>query len=216
MAIYPFSRWEINRESLLFIFSAVEDEIRNTLPSVKSLGSCDESTVLLAVQLVDRKTVVENSSDSFSPESSSPARPAEIHSSPSTENGFEGDRPPLDNRESVHESDYELDHDLDAQQLDLAERNLALKERKIQLRAQIADLEAYEKTIFSSRTSRRIQHITQGIIGVVMLGTGIAFTATDHMIGPYFIGVGAAASFSLKDTVQLGRPASLDQHDESV
>lgn len=203
---------------MLFILSAVEDEIRNTLPCVKFLDSYRESTVLLPVQLFDRKTVVENSSDPLPPESSSPNQRIEVHPSPSAEGRFEGDRPSSDNREPVvHESAYELDHaDLDNQQLDLAERNLALKERNIQLRAQIADLEAYEKTIFFSRTSRRIQQIAQGIIGVVMLGTGIAFTATDHMIGPYFIGVGAAASFSLKDTVQLSRPTSLDQHDESV
>ncbi|HHP7244049.1 MAG TPA: hypothetical protein ACFE0H_05105, partial [Elainellaceae cyanobacterium] len=155
--------------------------------------------------------MVENLSDSLPPESSSPNQPVEAHPSPSVENGVDGDRPLSDDLESVHESAYGLAHaNLDDQQLDLAERNLALKERQLRLQAQTAELEAYEKDILFSRTSRRIQHITQGIIGVAMLGTGIAFTAIDHMIGPYFIGVGAAASFSLKDVVQLRRPPSLD------
>ncbi|MGJ3249096.1 MAG: hypothetical protein ACFE0I_23865 [Elainellaceae cyanobacterium] len=157
--------------------------------------------------------MVEHPSDSLSPKLSSPAQPLEVHPSPSVENGSEGDREPV-----VHESADEWAHtDLDDQQLDIAERNLALKERQIRLQARIVELHAYEKDILFSRMSRRIQHITQGIVGVAMLGTGIAFTAIDHMIGPYFIGVGAAtASFSLKDIVQVNRPPSLDRQDESV
>jgi hypothetical protein len=128
--------------------------------------------------------------------------------------GKDGDRPSIQPDRSSEV--LIVDRNLDAYQIEQTAQMLALDERRMHLKVQTVKLKTYEQDEALFRKARLIQQLTHGMIGVVVLTTGIAFTAAEQMIGPYLMGVGvAAASFSLKDVAQSRHPSLINQQDES-
>lgn len=76
-------------------------------------------------------------------------------------------------------------------------------DRDIERQRQQINLEEYKREIDFQRRLRLIQLFLGNSVGIVILSTGIFFTSRDNLIGPYMMGVGAAAAgFSIKETVE--------------
>lgn len=73
----------------------------------------------------------------------------------------------------------------------------------IERQRQQIDLQEYKREIDFQRRLRLIQLFLGNSVGLVILSTGIFFTSRDNLIGPYMMGVGAAAAgFSIKETAE--------------
>jgi hypothetical protein len=91
---------------------------------------------------------------------------------------------------------------LEAQKINLEAQKFKLTEQKIKL-------EEFKKETIFLRKLKLIQQCLRGTGGIVMLITGIVFMTTDNMLGPYLMGIGAAAaSTSVKETIESVRTLS--------
>ncbi len=120
-----------------------------------------------------------------------------------------GDRPFLAEHELL------VDLDLAPPQIELVQQKITLDERRLQLKLQMAQFQANEHDAAWVRKSRWVQQLAQGLAGLAVLGAGISFTMVDHMMGPYLMGFGTAAtSFSLTRGGEANRLSSTPSHDD--